>query len=145
MKAQIFIIALFLALFLWLGESFYFNTLDEAIFPPFTFKTDQMNLKTDKDLYHPGDAVSIQNSFCRNRNFTVVSTWKLFNGTVITFPSSGVKVVTAMCVKDQWFVIGTIPSYATKGTHHLEATAEVQLNPQKKVYLNFKSQNFDVE
>lgn len=120
------------------------NILDAIIFPPVTTFTDQMNLKTDKTTYNPGDIVSIQNSLCKNRNYTAKTTWRLLNGTVITFPDQGSRISKVECVKDRWFVIGQIPLYATKGIHHLEATTEIQINPQKKVYLNFRSRDFEV-
>lgn len=144
MKVNFLILTVFALLFIWLGVSFYLNTLDTIIFPPVTFHTDQMNLKTDKDVYNPGDFVSIQNSLCKNRNYAVHTTWRLLNGTVITFPDQGSKIASMGCVTDKWFAIGQIPAYATKGAHHLEGVSELQLNSQKKIYLNFRSQVFDV-
>lgn len=152
MKTQIIIIVtLFLSFFIWLGSTFYYNTLDAVIFPPITAHTDQMNLKTDKDIYKPGDVISIQNSFCKNRGYTSITTWKLHNGTVITLSplddtgKSFIKVSSPGCVTDQWFTIGVIPLYATKGTHWADATTEIQLNFMKKIYLNFRTQNFEVQ
>lgn len=142
MTIRVLIFATFIMLFMWLGWAFYMNTLDALLFPPITTFTDQMKLKTDKDVYKPGDIVSIQNSFCKNRNYTAVTTWKLLDGTVITFPSTGSKVSTVGCVTNKWFVIGQIPLYATHDIHHLEATTEIQVNSQKKIYLNFRSQDF---
>lgn len=144
MKTKVAIFGLFIILFIWLGVSFYMNTLDAVLFPPVTTFTDQMNLKTDKTEYHPGDIVSIQNSLCKNRNYTAHTTWRLLNGTVVTFPDQGTRLAKVECVTDKWFVIGQIPLYATKGSHHLEAVTEIQVNSQKKLYLNFKSQDFEV-
>lgn len=144
MKTKVAIFIFFTALFIWLGWSFYMNVLDAVIFPPLTFHVDQQRLKTDKMSYNPGDTISIQNSFCKNRNYTALTTWRLLNGTQITFPPTGSKVSSVGCVTGRWFVIGQIPVYATKGVHHLEATTEIQVNSQKKIYLNFRSQDFQV-
>lgn len=144
MNTKISIFAIFILLFFWLGNTFYMSTLDAVIFPPVTILVDRMNLKTDRVVYNPGDVVSIQISLCKNRNYTSRTTWRLLNGTVITFPDQGSRIADVGCVKDKWFIIGQIPLYSTKGVHHLEAVSEIQVNSQKKIYLNFRSQNFDV-
>lgn len=144
MRTNILILIIFGFLFTWLGFSFYMNVLDAALFPPITFLADQQNLKTDKTEYHAGEFISIQNSFCKNRNYAAKTTWRILNGTVITFPDQGSHVSKTECVTDRWFTIGQIPVYAAVGMHHLEGTTEVQVNSQKKIYLNFKSQEFNV-
>lgn len=145
MKTNLTIFAVFTLLFIWLGYTFYESTLDAVFFPPLTFSVDEQNLKTDREVYAPGDTISIQNSLCKKRNYTAKTTWRLLNGTVVTFPDQGSKVATIECVKDRWFAIGQIPLYATKGTHHLEAVTAITLNSYKTVYLNFKSQEFQVQ
>lgn len=144
MKTNIFILLIFGLLFIWLGWSFYENALDTILFPPVTYFVDNQNFKTDKSVYKVGETVSIFSSFCANRSFSVKTTWRLFNLTVITYPEQAQHILAQGCYKNKWFPIGAIPTYSTPGVHHLEGVSEIQVNSQKKIYLNFRSQDFEV-
>lgn len=137
-----------IALFAWIviGSCilFYYQNIDGTWNPPITFQTDQMALKTDKEIYRPGDTISIQNSICKKKNYVVHTTWKLVDDVVISFPDQGTRIVKVECVKDRWFEIGKIPQFASRGTNHLEAVAEMKINPLRTEYFNFRSQNFTV-
>lgn len=123
---------------------FYYDQVDGVWNPAITFQTDQMNLRTDKNAYRPGDTISVQNSICKNRNYGIHTTWKLVDDVVISFPDQGTRIVKMECVKDRWFEIGKIPQFASKGMNHLEAVSEIKINPIKTIYLNFRSQDFQV-
>lgn len=114
---------------------------------PFTFaeNIDPQNFKTDKEVYQRGDPLYIIMSACKNRNYTAEITWRLINATVITFPSTGSRIVSIGCIKDKAIFIGIIPQYAVLGTHHLEETAAIHLNGIHTIYYQFRSQNFLVQ
>lgn len=121
----------------------YYQSIDGLWNPPAIFKVDINNFKTDKEIYHTGDAVSILTSYCRTRDFEAHTTWRLINATQITFAEK-VSQMTKGCTTDKWIVIGVIPPYAYSGTHHLEGITAIKVNPLKTIYLNFRSQDFQV-
>lgn len=122
----------------------YMQTIDGTyIGYPVTWNVDPLKFKTEKDIYHRGDVLRIYTDYCRNRTFTALTTWRLLNNTQITFPPKGPNIQTVGCTK-AWVTIAEVPSYAVLGTHHLEGTTEIQVNPLKKIYIDFKSQDFQV-
>lgn len=138
------------ALFAWLifgwASLFYIQNIDGVyISKPLIFNMDTNAVQVDKAVYVPGDRIRVKFSFCRERNYTAESTWKLFNETVITFPSTGTRVLTNMCVTDKWFDIGIIPPYAVPGKHHLEGASIITLNPLHQVFYKYRSVDFEVQ
>lgn len=126
------------------GYLYYLNNLDGVIFEkPVVWNVDPLNFKTDKTAYHRGDTIQIYTDYCRTRTFTALTTWRLLNNTQITFPPRGPNVQRVGCTKT-WVSIASIPDYAVFGTHHLEGTTEIQVNPLKKIYIDFRSQDFNV-
>lgn len=142
-----FIIGIGLFIYVMGGSAYllYMQNIDGVLINrPITFNTDQNNLVTDKNIYHRGDTISIYNSLCKNRNYSVKTTWRLINETVVTFPDQGTKIPKVECVTHRLFVIGVIPQSAVDGAHHLEATAAIQLSAIHTVYYDFKSVEFTV-
>lgn len=129
-----------------LGSLFltYYQNIDGTWNPPFTFYIDKNNFKTDKTEYHRGDAISIFTSFCANRNFQTMTTWKLINEFQLTFAAKPLHTIQKGCVKDKWIVIGQVPEYAVFGIHHLEGVSQNVINPLKTIYVNFRSVDFKV-
>lgn len=129
------------------GYFYYLNNLDGVVFDkPFTF-ADNINIsnfKTDKELYARGEPVSILTSYCVDRDFTALTTWRLINATQITFAEK-TGVMKVGCVQDRWVVIGVVPAYAVKGKHHLEGISAIKINAVKTIYVKFRSQDFDVQ
>ena len=105
---------------------------------------DPMHLETYKSVYYPGDTVSIQTSICRNRDYSARTTWRLFNETVITYPSQVVRILSRGCLRNKWFPVATIPPCAINGTHHLEAVTEIRINPLQTLTYTFSSVVFEV-
>lgn len=125
----------------------YVQTIDGVyVNVPFTFDAsiDHLALKTDKPVYRPGDTISILMSVCKHRNYRAITTWRLFNETVITYPSKGTVISGIGCLKDKWVVIGEIPPYAIPGLHHLESDSDVILNPLHTIYWHNRSVDFQV-
>lgn len=135
-------------LFIWvIGGSFvlmYMQNIDGVLVDkPATFNVDIQNFKTDKEVYHRGDTVKIYTDYCRNRSFEARTTWRIINATQITFPEK-VTQNTAGCTKN-WIAIGDVPFYAVSGVHHLEAVSALKISPIKTIYINFRSQDFNVQ
>lgn len=127
------------------GYLYYLQHLDGVYFEkPVVWNIDPLKFKTDKDAYHPGDPISIYTDYCRTRDFTALTTWRLLNNTQITFPPRGPNIMTKGCTQ-KWVFIADIPLYAVVGPHHLEGVTEIQVNPLKKMYINFRSVDFQVE
>lgn len=140
-------ILLAMSVFVFIGSFYliYIQNIDGVyINQPATFFVDNQNFKTDKQVYQRGDIVSIFTSFCMNRTVTTLSTWRLINETVITFPTTPAHLLPKGCVKNKWVPIGGIPNYAVSGVHHLEGTSELKLNNLHSIYLYFRSQDFTV-
>lgn len=122
----------------------YVQKIDgEIVNKPATFNVNILNFKTDKEIYHPGDVVKIYTDYCRTRSFEAKTTWRLINATQITFAEK-ITQNTPGCTQN-WIAIGVVPTYAVNGTHHLEAVSALILNPLHTVYLNFRSQEFQVQ
>jgi len=124
---------------------FYQNLDGTAFFPVFTFKVDQLALKTDKPVYHPGDNIFIFNSLCKNREYEARTTWRLYNETVITFPDKGTQLSSIGCFDNKKFLVGIVPPYALPGVHHLEGTTAIKISRFRTVYFSFRSVDFLVE
>ncbi len=123
----------------------YYKDIDGTVTGiPITFRVDQLNLKTDKAVYKAGDTVSVFTSHCRNRSYSIDTSWKLVNETVITFPEK-TAVATKGCTLDKWIPVGEIPAYSHLGVHHLEAVMAIKVNGIHTVYVNVRSQDFQVE
>lgn len=110
---------------------------------PISFQVDTQNLQIERPVYHSGDTIRTLFSFCRYRNYTTKSTWKLVNEIVITYPETST-VLKPECVTNRWITIGVIPPDAIPGAHHLEGVTQIQLNPLNSVYINYKSEEFQV-
>lgn len=122
----------------------YYQDVDGVLFnTPITFSVDVQNLKTDKAVYHAGDAISVQFSYCRNRSFTASSQWKLVDDVETIFPESKY-VLNPECIKDKWVLIGIIPPDTIEGTHHLEGSTQAQVNSLRTVYYEYRSQDFQI-
>ncbi len=138
------------ALFAWLicgwGFLIYVQNIDGVyIRKPLVFHMNTNAFEVDKPVYHRGDRIMGKFSLCRERNYTAQSTWRLVNETVVTFPTTGTKVLSNMCIVDKWFDIGVIPPYAIPGVHHLEGSSVVTLNPLHQMYYTYRSVEFQVK
>lgn len=138
---------LFAYFFFGSGYLLYIQNIDGVyVNKPFTFGAgvDHLALRTDKPVYHPGDTVSVLMTLCKHRNYKAVTTWKIYNETVITFPSKGSVINGVGCITNKWIPIGDIPPYAIPGPHHLESVSEVILNPLHTIYWENRSVEFEV-
>ncbi len=123
----------------------YLQSMDGTLFnEPFTMYVDPLNMKTNKMIYHQGDMVNLLTSVCKHREYSARITWKLINETVITYPDTGTRIAGVGCITDKWVPIGVIPPYAVPGLHHIEGVSEIQINPLRKLYFNYRSQDFQV-
>lgn len=123
----------------------YWQSIDGVLInKPITFYVDTQNLKTDKTVYKIGDPISVLFSFCRHRDFTTTTQWKLINETVVFFPELKY-TLHAECQKNKYVYIGTIPPYAIPGLHHLEGTTAAKFNPLSTLYYSYVTQDFEVK
>lgn len=127
-----------------------YDRLDGHLFnKPYIPCTDIKNLQVEKLIYRIGETVKYHACATRTRNYEVRTTWKIVNATAINYPDNGIKVVSPGHI-DGLVAIGDIPKYATPGTHHIEGVAEIFIHPgdqnvpQNIIYINFKSQDFQV-
>lgn len=124
----------------------YYQSIDGVyINKPFTIQEDSQHLQTDKKVYHRGDMIFIRLSVCRNRDYKAENTWRLINETVITFPTTGSKLVSMGCLTNKLFPIGIVPEYAVPGAHHLENSVDIILNPIHTIHYTLKTDEFLVE
>lgn len=135
--------------FVLIGSLFltYMQSIDGVfIFKPAIFDKgiDIRHMKTDKEVYHRGDIVSIYTSYCRTRNFEAKTTWRLIDTYQITLAEKDT-VNTVGCTKDKWIPIGPIPQYAVMGVHHLEGVSLLVLNGVHTIPITFISQEFQVQ
>lgn len=136
-------------MFAWilLGSAYliYLQSIDGVLLnPPATFYVDLQHFQTDKTVYQRGDSISIFTSYCRNRAFEARTTWRLINATQIIFAEHISQMIPG-CTTDKWAVVGVIPSYSLSGEHHLEGITAITLNPLHTIYLNFRSEDFEVQ
>src|SRR3978361_1256107 len=85
----------------------YYQKVDGTWNPPLTFSVDTQALQTDKTVYHIGDEVYVRFAFCRSRNFTATTQWRLVNDIVIPFTPVNY-VLSPQCV-DKFVLEGIIP------------------------------------
>lgn len=132
---------------LWLTYMQYIDGV--YVHKPFVLYVDPQAIVTDKIIYHPGDLIQIYTSYCRYRNYTAIATWKMVDGTEITFSNingNGLpKIVAPECVTNKLIPIGIIPDYASPGTYHLEGATQLTLNHLHTLYYTYKSINFQIQ
>lgn len=122
----------------------YYQNIDGVyVNKPISFSVDTQALQVNKPSYRAGDTIDVLFSYCRTRDFTTLSTWKLINEFVVTYPETRT-VQKPECVTNRWVAIGVVPPDAIAGTHHLEGTTEIQLNALHSVYVDYRSVNFQV-
>lgn len=136
------------ALFAWfiLGTVYltYMQHIDgHYVNKPITFTVDTQNLHVEKLRYAPGEEIRVFFSYCRHRNYTTRSTWKIINETVVTYPEK-TAVLKPECVTNRPVAIGSVPQYAVKGEHHLEGVTQITINPLNVIYINYRSEPFTV-
>lgn len=136
------------ALIIWiaLGTSvlIYFQKIDGVfINKPITFSVDTQALPVEHAVYHRGDPIKVEFSYCRNRTYSTRTTWKLINETVVTYPEVQA-VLKPECVQDKWVTVGAVPEFAVPGKHHLEGLTQIQINPANIIYQEYKSVDFQV-
>lgn len=135
-------------LFLWVMVGsliiVYFQNIDGVILnKPITFSVDTQKLKVDKQVYRRGDPIFVVFSFCRHRNYTAKTSWRLINDTVIAFPEISANY-TKTCFNGKAF-IGTIPPYSISGLHHLEGTSALRVNALNTIFINYRTEGFTVK
>lgn len=121
----------------------YLQNFDAYMRPPITQNNDIQNLKTDKLVYHIGEGVKVYLDYCKHRQYEAITTWRIINETVITFPPKISGVAPVGC-KKIWAEVIVIPERAVLGVHHLEGTSEIKANALKTIHIDFRSKEFEV-
>lgn len=121
----------------------YYQSIDGTWNPPVTFSVDVNKLETDKTVYHRGDPVYVEFSYCRHRSFTATSQWKLVDDTIIPFAAQ-TYLLRPECKTDNYVFIGIIPPYSLIGTHHLEGETLAHINSLRTISYDYTTVNFQV-
>lgn len=97
---------------------------------------------TDKTVYKQGERISYTFSYCKTKKLPGRISRTLVNSTYIVFSPImsdlpvGCREITTSDL--------TIPDYADPGTYHIEGTGEYQINPLRKYYNNWQSNEFQI-
>jgi len=122
----------------------YFQYIDGSLVrKPITFGVDIKNLQTQHEMYRPGETVRLKFSFCRHRSYELTSNWKIVNATIVFFPEVRL-VVTPACIEDKYVEIGHVPFTTVPGPHHMEGTSAVKVNNLRTIYIDYRSEEFQV-
>lgn len=121
----------------------YWLFLDAVVNPPLTFNNDPLNYEIDKQVYKRGENVNVYVDFCKNREATGRTTWRLVDTVQFFFPEKTSSAAPG-CYEG-WLTIATIPQVVATGTYHLEGTGYVSINPLKEVQYEYKTEQFLIQ
>ena len=124
----------------------YWCFLDGNINPVIVYKSDSFALQTDKTVYHRGEVVYIQFSFCKYRRIPATVNWRLVDGQVILFSPIQKDIPIGCYGDDKPYLTSTIriPMNAPLGVWHLEGTVFYVINPIKTQEQESKTMNFTI-
>jgi hypothetical protein len=109
---------------------------------PDNIVTIEKSVTTDKAVYYAGERITYTISYCKTRKLPGEVLRSLVNGTRITFSTieSDLPIgCHTMKVSDL-----IIPDYVDSGIYHIEGTGQYQINPLRKYYNFWESQEFEI-
>ncbi len=124
----------------------YWYELEPIFFPVMILKSNPMEIQTDKTIYHRGETIYINMSFCKLRDIPASIYWRMMDGEIILF-SPIEKITPVGCYPNtKPFMTSTIvvPENAPCGVWHLEGNATFHMNPIKDITYTRKTTSFTV-
>lgn len=127
----------------------YLYLLDPFLFPAVRFEQDATNLKTEHEVYHPGDTVRVHMKFCKLRNSEDRTTWNLSNGITVATKEGPWGHLNTGCYPlngDTSLVeIGVVPLEAPTAEYRYFGVAEYRLWSGAVFQKDLRSEPFRVE
>jgi hypothetical protein len=99
-------------------------------------------VRLDKNIYHKGDRITYTLDYCKKVNIPGTILRSLVDGIRINYVAYYNNLGVGCGVISNADLV--IPDFVTAGTYHIEATAEYQVNPIRKVLHNWRSVDFQV-
>ena len=110
---------------------------------PITFRN--IPFPTDKDIYYPGEKISLFISFDKHTDAAATAYFTLVNGEHYNNAPQTMRTCGKECIGDYWFYeVVEIPIYAKPGIYHVEGYAEYAVNPLRTIGVKFRSATFEV-
>lgn len=96
----------------------------------------------EKTDYHPGERIKYSFEYCKFRDNPVTLYRSLVDGIHLTYTDVKNSLGTGCGMLNNADLI--VPEFITSGTYHIAGKLEYQLNPLRKVYYNWTSDNFTI-
>lgn len=123
---------------------FFLLVVDEQWHPVIDWEGgNQVNMLTDKKVYHSGEVVRARMTFQKLRNVTGTVKWMLINNHIDAFPPR--PAMTPPGIYDKEFDIERLPINVSKGRHYFVGYLTYKINPLKEVSYTIRTSCFDVE
>jgi hypothetical protein len=135
-KIFIGLVSVIVLLSLWTTYEKYF---DGTIINPVIKIDNPLAIPTDKSVYHPGDTVQVEMSFCKYRNIPAAVDTSLVDTYIKTYPEEYRSIAQTGCFKNVFIAWNMIPTDATVGrdyyfarklTYHVNGLRDVVVQLQ---------------
>lgn len=121
----------------------YWYFVDGVINPPVEYYHDLQNMEVSREVYQRGDYVSVYVDFCKKRVVSGVSAWSLVDTVQLFYPEKTANAPIG-CYTG-WTEVVKLPTIVDAGVFHLEGTTYQQINPLKRISVDYKTEEFYIE
>ena len=123
---------------------FYWTFIDGELIRKVIIIENPSELKTEKDVYIPGEMVRAYISYCKYRNIPAVYQSALVNHTLTLYSSQERNSGIMGCKKDVLIDLEVIPPNSYADTFHINRTLKYRVNPLREVIIQLKTVDFKV-
>lgn len=122
----------------------YWVFLDGTVIRPVIKFENQLQLKTEKSVYHPGDKVRVYMTYCKSRDITPSFETALIDEHLILYEMELGTSAVIGCKTNVLVDFEIIPpdTYAT--TYHFTRVLHYQVNPMRTIDVRLQTNQFQV-